>query len=807
MGLVAGSAGGAGAADLKPILKAPPPEQGWYFNGGFEAGGRWYAERPGTGFGYDPSGAFLLPTQTESRAKYEEYGKVPPGVFLDWINLDFGSNDGRYRFNFWGDDVGYNAQSYTLDFSEAGKQYLTLSWDQTPHLWSYSAKSLFSGVGSTNLTVDNAVQAQLQPLWGPASGNNAAGLAARRSINTIINNNATQIDELSVRRDKFSAAYRITPTPDWDFNISYSHEDRTGTRPGTMNYTYAPPNGSFPSNTIGVPIPVDDTTQTPKASGEYIGASAWGRYSFKLAYAGSIYTDNLTQLNVENPYGNTGGTINFGNGTLRLPLPPSNQAHAFTGSGAMDLPIWKSRFTTTNQYSRWTQNEAFIDTTNNGITAAALPASSLNGEVNNFLTNNVLTSSFTDKLHNKVRVRYYEHKNNTTDLTFGDVVLADSELSAGPHIPEYTSFKKTNIDEDLTWNPTNWFTIGAGYGFERWDRSDNRFATQTDENIGRMFANTQLTDWAQWRLSYSYGSRRYNGYRIDDGTWLNSRMFDLANRDQSKLRTLLDIQVTDTISITPTAGFRWVDYPETTAFQAGVSSEHSWNAGIDVGVMVTPALRLTAGYNYEQDKMDMTAIVADADGTAAGNACGFLGYAYAGSPYTVPSLCGWSDNLTQNYHTFLASADWKAIPGKLDFRINYIASWERESHDFTPCSLGGANARNCNGTVNAGVTPSQAGLPWPDNTNLYQRLDATARYYFDKDQLRQLGWKGQVIAKLRYTWEHNDGSYWQSDSLNAYFGTVTGNTELTGTSRSTFLAYDNPNYTVQLIAASLIFKW
>ncbi len=807
MGIVAGSAAGASAADLKPILKAPPPEQGWYFNGGFEAGGRWYAERPGTGFGYDPNGAFLLPTQTDSRAKYEEYGKVPPGVFLDWINLDFGSNDGRYRVNIWGHDVGYNAQSYSLDFSEAGKQYLSLGWDQTPHLWSYSAKSLFSGVGTTNLTVSDPVQALLQAQWAAASANTAAGLTARRAINNIINTNASQIDELSVRRDKFSAAYRITPTPDWDFNVGYAHEDRTGTRPGTLNYTYGPPTGGFPSNTIGVPVPVDDTTQTPKASGEYIGSGPWGRYNFKLAYAGSIYTDNLTQLNVENPYGNTGATISSGNGTLRLPLPPSNQAHAFTGSGAMDIPVFKSRFMTTNQYSRRTQNEAFIDSSNNGLVASALPASSLNGEVTTFLTNNVLTSSLTDKLHNKVRVRYYDYKNHTSDLTFADAVLADSELSTGPFTTEYLSYKKTNINEDLTWSPTRWFTLGAGYGFERWNR-ENRFTTVTNENVGSMFANTQLTKWMQWRVSYSYGSRRYEGeYFIDDGAWLNSRMFDLANRNENKMRTLLDISVNDAISITPTAGLRWDNYPDDAINPAGVSSEHSWNAGVDIGVVVSPTLRLSAGYNYEQDKLDMTAIVADADGTAAGNACGFLGYAYAGSPYTSAAQCGWSDNLTQTYHTFVASADWKAIPGKLDLRLNYVASWGRESHDFTPCSLGGANARNCDGTVNAGVTPAQAGLPWPDNTNLYQRLDATARYYFDKDMLRKLGWTGQVIAKLRYTWEHNDGSYWQSDALNAYFGTVTGNTELTGTSRSTFLAYDNPNYTAQLIAASLIFKW
>ena len=800
MAIVAGTATGAAAADM--FTKAPKADMGWYFHGGFDAGGRFYAERPGSGFGYNANGSFLLPTQTDSRAKYEEYGKVPPGVFLDWINLDFGSNDGRYRVNIWGHDVGYNAQSYSLDFSEAGKQYLTLEWDQTPHLWSYSAKSLFGGVGSTNLTVSDPVQAQLQPQWAQAGNNTAAGLAARQAINTIINNNASQIDELSVRRDKFSAAYRYTPTPDWDFNVSYSHEDRTGARPGTLNYNAGT---SFPSNTIGVPYPVDDTTHTPKASGEYAGAGPWGRYSFKLGYAGSIYHDNLTVLNVENPFGQTGGLINFGNGTLRVPLPPSNQAHAFTGSGAFDIPVFKSRFTTTDQYSRQTQDAAFIDTSNNGFTADALPASSLNGEVNNFLTNNVLTSSFTDTLHNKVRVRYYEHKNNTTELTFGSVLIADSEVGAAPNgPPEYTSYKKTNVDEDLTWNPTRWFTFGAGYGYERWDRSDNRFSTRTDENVGRMFANTQLTDWAQWRVSYSYGERRYNSYTIDDGAWLNSRMFDLANRDQHKARTLLDITVSDALTITPNAGLRWDDYPETTPLQAGVSSDHSWNAGVDVGYVVSPALRLSAGYNYEQDKMAMSAYVADAAGTAPGNACNFQGYSYAGPAYTVPAGCGWSDNITQSYHTLVASADWKAIPDKLDFRLSYIASWERQAYDFTPCSL---NNVNCNGLVTAGNTAAQVGLPWPDNTNLFQRLDATVRYYFDKDTLAKMGWKGNVIAKLRYTWEKNDGAYWQSDSLNAYFGTITGNTELTGASRSTFLAYDNPNYQVQLIAASLIFKW
>ncbi len=155
MALIIGSASGAWAADLKPILKAPPPaaDQGWYFTGEIEAGGRAFIERPPSGFGYNSSGNFLLPTQTDSRAKFEQYGKVPPGLFLDWFYLEAGSKDGRYNVDVWGKDVGVNAQSFGFDFAQNGFQYLTFGWDQTPHLYSTSAKSLFSGIGTTNLTV------------------------------------------------------------------------------------------------------------------------------------------------------------------------------------------------------------------------------------------------------------------------------------------------------------------------------------------------------------------------------------------------------------------------------------------------------------------------------------------------------------------------------------------------------------------------------------------------------------------------------------------------------------------------------
>ena len=78
----------------------------------------------------------------------------------------------------------------------------------------------------------------------------------------------------------------------------------------------------------------------------------------------------------------------------------------------------------------------------------------------------------------------------------------------------------------------------------------------------------------------------------------------------------------------------------------------------------------------------------------------------------------------------------------------------------------------------------------------YQRLDATATYRFDPTLVAQLGWTGDVKAKLRYSWERNSVNWWATD----VYG-VGSSTQVL------FNGYDNPNYNVHLLAASLQFTW
>src|SRR6266540_6346904 len=203
---------GAFAADQ--AAPAVPEWPQWYFYGGFEAGGRFFSNRPPSGFGRSgPPDNWLTPVTTQSRAKFEEYGQVRPDAFLDWINLQAGTTDGRYAYDFWGRSVGINNQSYSLNASELGRHYLSLGWDQTPNLISTSAKNIF-GVSLTALTVPNSVQAALQAQLPNAAAFTIPGQTARTNIENIINSNLSAL-ELSTQRDTATGAYRFTPTPDW----------------------------------------------------------------------------------------------------------------------------------------------------------------------------------------------------------------------------------------------------------------------------------------------------------------------------------------------------------------------------------------------------------------------------------------------------------------------------------------------------------------------------------------------------------------------------------------------------------------
>ena len=515
-------------------------EEPWWDHGEVEIGGRFFLNNP------PRNGALYL--DQKSLAKYYEYSSIKPGPFSNfWVSM--GSRDGLYQIDLGGKNIGYDDQSYYFDASKAGQHYFSFQWDQIPHLYSTSAQTMYNGVGG-NLTLPGGVSTGL---FGAASGSNFTGPGG---VQSIINSNLHQTD-VGIRRDTASVEYRWTPTDEWDVRADYSRLHRQGTQATGVVF-----NNSSSGIVAEVPAPVNDTTQNFGLNGEYAGTSPWGKkFNVKLAYNGSIYSggdsytvdspffDPATPASGGQPFGGACTPTACNPAVGRMSLWPENNSNALSGTVGVDLP-GKSRYMGTLSYTMMRQNAPYLPFTGNGLltapingqpvtSTAALPFASLNGSIDTILSNNVVTTQITPELKSKLGYRYYGYMNDTADQLFGQWVGTDAVIDAAePKRSIATSYTKQNGLAELIWTPTRGLTLGAQYGYERynWSWSD---ADQTSENLGKLYGVYKVNSWLAARGSWQFSERRYGTYTNDvqgslRGGWNpNYRSPQLANRDQN----------------------------------------------------------------------------------------------------------------------------------------------------------------------------------------------------------------------------------------------------------------------------------
>ncbi len=735
-------------AALSLPVQAAEPVPFWWFHGSLEAGGRFFLNNP------EKDGQ--APLNQKSLAKYYEYSSVKPGPFGNaWLST--GSKDGLYQADLYARNIGYSDQSYYLDLSRAGKYYLSLGWDEIPHVYSMSAQTPYA-VNGNRLTL----------LPGIPSGLTSSALLA-----------LSPKTDIGIARDTASVEYRWTPNDAWDIKADYSHMRRTGTQvAGIYGLSAAP---------LQLPRPVADTTQNYAVNGEYVGTSPWGqRITAKVGYFGSQYSDDFSAYFVQNP--NPVGTAPL---FAQVSTPPSNSANGFNGSIAADLP-WKSRYVGTMSYNMMRQNEAFIPMSSQTIVGAPqpiIPAASLDGKIDTLLINNVVTTKINPELTNKLSYRYYNFHNGTPELFIQNWVSFDS-ATPNTSLRHFTrslsiSYTRQNAGEELVWKPSRHWTLGAAYGYERysWDRTD---ADATNEHSGKVFVDWKPASWLTARSSGYYGNRRYENYsstELGHYQWPNDpfpvgtqsvryresyRQFMFSNRETWKANFATDIVVARGLTVTPTFKYQDEQYGVNPVNQQGLKDRRVLSAGLEGTKIVNPTTSITAGYvrDFVTQLMFGTTCVNN------------------GAPCT-PVTTQTQTNNRMAIDTAYIVLRHAAIPDKLDTELRYTAS---RGVDSINLFLG----------TGAALTGGQ----FPDMTTWYQRLDASATYKFDKEQVARLGWKGDVKAKLRYTWERNSVSWYATDWFtSAFFASQSGG------NGPFMMGWDNPNYDAHMIAASLIVSW
>jgi MtrB/PioB family decaheme-associated outer membrane protein len=811
----------------------------WWFHGELEAGGRMFLNNPQRN-GVNSAGQ-------NSLAKYYEYSTIKPGAFLDG-HVATGSKDGLYQVDVWAKNVGYSDQKFNVDVSQAGQQYFNFEWDQTPHVYSTSAQTLYNGVGTNTLTLPSGLGTQL---YNATSSCQATGCALNATqaaaVKKIIDNNVHQTD-IGIRRDTGSVEYIWTPTDAWKIDANYSHLHRTGTQIDGVVFT---PGTS--GSRVDAIKPVDDTTQNFGLNGEYAGTSPWNqKFNFKLGYGGSVYNDASSSYTVQNPFcQDSGGLSNcVGTGTTgsykteQMPLWPDNRANAFTATLGADLPA-KSRYMGTASYSMMRQDQNFLSYSINPTFTSSLPASSLNGGTNTVLLNNVVTTQITPDWKSKLTYRYYDYNNTTPSLYFKDWVLTDyisGKARSGDYAPFqtlYPSYLKQNAGVEETWHPTRHWNLGAAYGYEHYNWYSAADTNATYENSGKVFADWKPFGWVTTRASYQYSARRNDGYNdfanlssiywptATTGTTTTSASTVLTNqsygnlmfadRDRNQAKLFVDVVVAPQLTLTPTAGLRYDHYLNTVNLgslttscsgsnctaagtyngvalngtQPGLIHNNAWNWGLEGAYVLNSDTTFMVSYMREyRDQETIYCGNSAASGSTGNGFCSAFSGGSSGTGYPNGS----NDNtMRDTVDTYMAKVRYAAIPNKLDFDFGYTVSVANSSLSVAPLTV----------PTQSGGVVTVAGGPYPDQKTTYQRFDVMGRYKLDQDLVQRIGLQGEVAVKLRYAYERNRVTNWQNEKVQTYMWSTNNQT----LGYQTWLAGDNPNYNVHLLAASLVVSW
>lgn len=750
----------------QPAWAQEAAEQSVTLAGEATLGVRAYAERP-------------APTD---RAKFEQYGELPPGAFLDELHLFTQAQSGPLM-ELWASNVGLNNQRYQMRFYDPGDYYFTVEYAQLPHLYSTQALTLYDGVNPAELRIADAVQSALE-----TAPNDAARAA-------IINENV-HMRNINVTRETGRIGFRWTPSAAWDIRLDYSNEDRRGAMPfGTAINGF---------NTLELPAPVSYSTQNFSASAQYVGTLAPERHwSLSLGYNGSIFNNDFASFTFDNPFRLStplaANTANEG----RNSLPPSNESHRYTLTGAIDLPF-SSRYVGTVSYSLMRQNEQFLPFTINPTILSSggvpmtnlslLPAQSLNGEIEEMLIDNLLTLRFGPHLTGTARLRHLDVQNNTPLLFFPEYVRADGQRQNDDRRNYRPAYARTTSSLDLNWRPSTAWSFGFSGGWERYDR-DNRDADVTDEYTGRVFmdASPDSLPWLRLRASVLQAQRRYEnydalanvgiiGYPPAGAGFLQNpllRKFDMADRDRTRVDGSAEFTFDNGLVITPNMSWRRDEYGDNLANggELGLKQESYWNAGIEVAYPLTDSITLIASYLREEYDRD---IVNRQRGGAGSTAIACPAANTTGSPD-----CNWGSAIADGVDTVFANGQF-ILSSNLE--LNLDATYSRTTNATDTFALGPALVTS---------VPQ-----YPDVTNTYQRIEAALKYNVGQELTQRLGWGGDLTTELGYAYERNEMTNWATANMAPYMIALDA-----GANRSLFLDALNPNYEAHIITVSLGFKW
>jgi MtrB/PioB family decaheme-associated outer membrane protein len=344
------------------------------------------------------------------------------------------------------------------------------------------------------------------------------------------------LHEVNIKQDWdiYTAGLTLTPKRRWRYDADYRRIERNG------RDIYA---GSFFFNTAEFTRPIDYQTDELDVKLAYTERD----WQLGLGYNGSYFNNDNRSLTWANAY----SPQSPGQDSGQLALPPDNNAHQLTLSGAVRLPA----NTTVNGHvsvGRMKQDEDLLPYTTNGMIATApLPGNSADARVDTTNVDLRAVSSPARRFTLEGRFRYDRRDNRTPERVYDYVV---TDLAPAPVPVSNVAYDFDRYDYRLggDYRIDSRTRLHAGIDHEYYKRSAQaRNDTRTDTLSTRL--DTRAFEFADVTVEVYAERRNGSGYDpVEDTPSPQNplmRLYNLADRNRNGFKTTLSVFANQRLSL------------------------------------------------------------------------------------------------------------------------------------------------------------------------------------------------------------------------------------------------------------------
>ncbi len=590
--------------------------------------------------------------------------------------LDLLVRSERDQLRLTGRHLNLNDRDVDLEWRRFGVLKTRLHYNRIPHNFAFGARSLYSGVGTGRLTIDDAARQSLEGSSSPVD-------AAERARQLIAG--APAID-LGLARDRIGLKLDFTAFDPLVIEISIDDESREGVRPWSGSFGYA--------NSVEIPWAVDYDTRNVKIGLEYAAGSTLIRGSWRH----SSFDNQISAQAFDNPWRTAdsvlGRPINSsyqsGPASGLIDLYPSNEQEELTltavksqlpGNGTLMATVSWNRMEQDDPLLPYTTNTALVpgprgaDPPFVAADPANLPAVRANAEIESRLIHLRWTSRLSDAFDLKLHFRDSQVDNNTAQIVIPGFALEDQGwrnfFPAGggfTNLPIAQS--TTSYGADLSYRAKARTKLTLSYAREEIDREFREVDESVEDRL-KLQVDAKPAPWMDLRASYLTSDKEAKSY-VFDQFFTNQGIdfipalpfllkFDQASRDRERLQLLANFYLGEAWILSTQAIIGSDEFPES---QFGVLSDDHETYSFDVSWAANDRLSFFGAYSIEEY-----------DVLLRGREWRPFG---PGDPFRTEtgfeSASNWTARSVDQMYTVTAGIELSLIPDKLHFDLAFSRS-------------------------------------------------------------------------------------------------------------------------------------